>query len=71
MSNIEKAQRRIKKLLYLMECRDFLLAEGVPVPPAVNTLLPKDVEEEPFFIVHEIDWSQYGYENKGSSRFHN
>ena len=60
MTNLLKAQRRVRKLLYLMESQDFLRAAGVPVPPAVNTLLPKNESEEPFFVVYDIDWSKYG-----------
>ena len=68
MTELEKAQRRIKQLLYLAECRDFVRREGRPISPAVNTLLPDDAEEEPFFIVHEIDWNKYGRDDSWYAR---
>ncbi len=52
LPEFEKAKKRIRKVLRRME--------QPSVVPAVNTLLPQDSEEEPFFIVYDIDWSKYG-----------
>lgn len=65
MTTFEAAQRRVKKLLYLKDLQDFIARETYQKEvnqrvAARNPLLPEDPHEEPFFVIMDIDWSQYG-----------
>ena len=57
MSEFEKAKRRIERILNPVQ-------SVVKFKTDINTLLPESVDEEPFFVIYDIDWSKYGRGNK-------
>jgi hypothetical protein len=56
MSNIDTTRILVEKLLRSIDTERAKAIKYIEE----NYLLPKDPNEEPFFMVMKIDWSKYG-----------